>query len=134
VQCFKVISDNPEATLTRSTSASLVERLVRDNLDRIESFGTALLGLARETAVLAADPPGYREIAARWAFTAAEQRRLRRLLQRLAVLAPGAPLPPFASPGATGWGRDVLAALETRLSEIPIVIARPVGTPSDALR
>jgi len=134
VQCFKVISDNPEATLTRATSASLVERLIRENLNRIESFGTALLGLAREAAAPAADPPGYREIVSRWPFTVAEQRRLRRLLQRLAVLAPGSPLPLLASPAAAGWGRDVLSLLETRLAEIPIVIARLVGTPSDALR
>lgn len=129
VQCFKVISDNPEATLTRSTSSSLVERLIRDNLDQIERFGNALLDLARDAAVLAADPPGYREILARWPFTVTEQRRLRRLLQRLAALAPGAPLPVFP-----GSGREILAALETRLSEIPILIGRPAGTPSHAVR
>jgi hypothetical protein len=133
VQCFKIISDNPEVTLERSPSSSFVERLIRDNLDRIESFGNALLGLARELAALAADPPGYREILARWPFTLAEQRRLRRLLERLAVLAPLAD--PRASLGpAAKRGRDVLSALETRLSEIPIVIARPAGIPSDAVR
>lgn len=135
VQCFKVISDNPEATLMRATSSSLVERLIRDNLDRIESFGTALVGLAREGAALAADPPGYREILARCPFTTTEQRRLRRLLQRLAALRPGAPLPlPPALGVPAERGRDVLTALETRLSEIPIAIGRPVGTPTDAVR
>ena len=135
VQCFKVVSDNPEATLARSPSASLVERLIRDNLDRVESFGDALLGLAREVAALAADPPGYRELLARCPFTLAEQRRLRRLLQRLAVLAPAGALAPLLPPGAAaGRGRDVLKALETRLSEIPVVLARPVGIPSDAVR
>ena len=133
VQCFKVISDNPEATLERSPSASFVERLIRGNLDRIESFGGALLGLAREASAWAADPPGYREILARWPFTLAEQRRLRRLLERLAALAPD--IDPRASLGPTAErGRDILAALATRLSEIPIVLARPVGTPSDAVR
>jgi adenosylhomocysteine nucleosidase len=130
VHCFRVVSDNPEATLTRATSSSLVERLVRDNLEKIDSFGTALVGLARELAAVAADPPGYRETLARRPFTATEQRRLRRLLQSLAALAPGAALPalPMSSAG------DILTALETRLAEIPIVIGRPVGTPSHALR
>ncbi|HEV7515523.1 MAG TPA: hypothetical protein VGR07_04415 [Thermoanaerobaculia bacterium] len=132
VQCFKVISDNPEVTLERSPSASFVERLIRDNLDRIESFGSALLGLASEAAAWAADPPGYREILSRWPFTLAEERRLRRLLQRLAALAPLGDIK--ASLKTAERGRDVLAALETRLFEIPIVIARPVGSPSDAVR
>jgi len=58
VQCFRVISDNPEATLERSPSASFVERLIRENLDRIESFAEALLSLAREAALFSS----YREI------------------------------------------------------------------------
>src|SRR5262249_24428731 len=132
VQCFKVVSDNPEATLTRASSASLVDPLIRNTLDPIERFATALLDLARAVAGSAADPPGYREILSRWPFTALEQRRLRRLLQRLDARAPGLPLPPLGA--AAGRGRDVLAGLETRLAEIPIVIARPAGTPSDAVR
>jgi hypothetical protein len=58
VQSFKVISDNPESTLERSPSASFVERLIRENLDRIESFANALLSLAREAATFSS----YREI------------------------------------------------------------------------
>ena len=134
VQSFKMISDNPEATLERSPSATFVEALVRENLDRIESFASALLGLARETAALAADPPGYREILARFPFTLAEQQRLRRLLRRLAVLDPGSDPRDRLGSDPIERGRDVLVRLETRLSEIPIVIARPAGTPSDAVR
>lgn len=133
VQSFKVISDNPEATLERSPSASFVEKLIRDNLEKIDAFAGALLGLARELAALAADPPGYRDLLARCPFTLAEERRLRRLLQRLAVLAPLDPLPTLPNTRAAERGRDVLAALETRLSEIPIEIARTVET-SHAVR
>jgi nucleoside phosphorylase len=136
VHSFRVISDNPEATLARAPSASFVEGLIRQNLDPIESFGTALLALARELFVLAADPPGYREILARWPFSLAEQRRLRRLLQRLAVLAPGdavLPLTPPDRPGPPERGRDILWALEARLAEIPIAIG-PAGAPSHAVR
>ena len=58
VQSYKVISDNPEATLERSPSSSFVERLIREHLDRIESFADALLSLAREAATFSS----YREI------------------------------------------------------------------------
>jgi adenosylhomocysteine nucleosidase len=141
VQCFKVISDNPESTLERSPSASFVEGLIRENLDPIESFGETLLGLAREMAALTADPPGYREILARQPLPPTEQPRLRRLLQRLAVLAgPEAAEKAaqhaalsVASPEVERW-EDVLAALETRLAAIPIEITRSAGALSDAVR
>jgi hypothetical protein len=132
VQCFKVISDNPEVTLERSPSTAFIEGLIRDHLDSIESFGDTLLGLAREVATLAADPPGYRQILARQPFPVAEQAVLRRLLQRLAVLA--------GPEAALDWTRlgegheDIVAALVARLAEIPVEIARPPGSPADALR
>jgi adenosylhomocysteine nucleosidase len=137
VQCFKVISDNPEATLERSPSASFVEGLIRENLDPIESFGDTLLGLAREVAALAADPPGYREILARQPFSPGEQTRLRRLLQRLAVLAgPEAAAAAAAEVASHRASReeDVLMALETRLATVPIEIVRPTEASTDALR
>jgi hypothetical protein len=132
VQCFKVIADNPEATLERSPSASFVEGLIRENLDPIESFTGSLLGLAREVAALAADPPGYREILSRQAFSQEEEHRLRRLLQRLAVLAGFEVTLDIARKGAER-GTDLWGLLEARLAAIPIEIARPVGSLSNAV-
>jgi adenosylhomocysteine nucleosidase len=135
VQCFKVISDNPETTLVRAPVASRIETLIRRRLDAIDTLGRALLGLAREAALWTADPPGYRDLLSRGPYAVADQRRLRRLLQRLAAL---------GSPGAGETmalrGREVLAALEARLAAIPPRIVAPtpptpsMETAADALR
>ena len=126
VHCFKVISDNPDATLARRTSSAMIEKLIEQNLEEIAAFGQDLADLAREVAEIAADPPFYEEIVERWPFTAGQQRRLRRLLQRLAVLDPESSQNGAVLSGARE-GRDVLRLLETRLSEIPIRLPAPVG-------
>ncbi|HVS00250.1 MAG TPA: hypothetical protein VMW27_26720 [Thermoanaerobaculia bacterium] len=128
VHCFKVISDNPDATLSRRMSTSYVQSLVEQNLRPLQEFARGLAGLAREVAALNADPPGYAGLLGRWQFTVTEQRRLRRLLQRLAVLAPGE-LYGGAEPGAAREARDMLEVLETRISEIPIRLGAPAGAP-----
>lgn len=126
VHCFKVISDNPDTTLSRRTSSSTIEKLIEQSLEEIGAFGQDLADLAREVAEIAADPPLYEEIVERWPFTAGQQRRLRRLLQRLAVLDPEA-LGNGAALSGAREGRDVLRLLETRLSEIPIRLPAPAG-------
>jgi hypothetical protein len=128
VHCFRVISDNPEATLSRRMSASYVQGLIEQNLGKIEPFARGLAGLAREVEALAADPPGYREALARWRFAGTEPRRLRRLLQRLAVVAPGE-LYGGADPRGLGEAGEVLRALETRLSAIPVRLPAPAAPP-----
>ena len=50
VHCFKVISDNPDATLARRTSGAAVTELIAGNLDGIETFAAGLAGLARDLA------------------------------------------------------------------------------------
>jgi len=132
VHAFAVISDNPEANVSGPPSAPFVEELVARHLDAIESFGRGLGELALEAAALAADPPGYREIVARSLFGLTEQRRLRRLLQRLAVLAPGEPLPPAAG-GSAAPARDVLRHLEVRLSRLPLELAPPTEAAIDVV-
>lgn len=127
VHCFKVISDNPDATLSRRMSASFVQSLVEQNLRPLQEFARGLAGLAREVealAALSADAPGYAGLLSRWQFTIAEQRRLRRLLQRLAVLAPDE-LYGGAELGAAREAREVLQILEARLAEIPIRLGPP---------
>lgn len=126
VHCFKVISDNPDATLSRRMSSATIEKLIGQNLEEIGAFGQDLADLAREVVEIAADPPLYEEIVERWPFTAGQQRRLRRLLQRLVVLAPEA-LGNGALLSGAREGRDVLRLLETRLSEIPIRLPAPAG-------
>lgn len=57
VHVYKVVSDNPDATLSRRMSARAVEALIARNLDRIEVFARGLAELARELETLAAIPP-----------------------------------------------------------------------------
>ena len=130
VHCYKIVSDNPDATLSRRMSGAAVEDLVASNLEEIAAFAGDLAGLARHLAGLLADPPEYREILARWEFPGPQRRRLRRLLQRLAVLDPG-------GPPALDGARDapeVLEFLESRLAAIPIRIPVLAGGPSHDLR
>jgi adenosylhomocysteine nucleosidase len=132
VHCYKVISDNPDATLSRRMSSAGVEDLIQRNLDAIEGFARSLTDLALEMELLSADPPGYRGLLEHWQLNASQQRRLRRLLQRLAVLDPERARTGFDLAGARE-GRDVLRILETRLSEIPIQLPVPGGIHSDAV-
>jgi adenosylhomocysteine nucleosidase len=56
VHAYKVISDNPDATLSRRVSSSDVEELIAANLEPIATFARGLAGLGRELAALAALP------------------------------------------------------------------------------
>jgi nucleoside phosphorylase len=127
VHALKVVSDNPEATLSRRKSSSFVQELIERNLPEIESFAHGLAALARDLAVLATDPPGYAEALASCRFTVAEQRRLRRLLQRLAVLAPSEPATDVVGAARPVEARDVLRLLEERLAALPVLLPEPVG-------
>jgi adenosylhomocysteine nucleosidase len=129
VHCFKVISDNPDATLSRRMSSSFIQSLIEQNLRPLQELARGLAGLARELETLASDPPGYSGLLSRWQLTVVEQRRLRRLLQRLAVLAPGE-LYGGAELGAAREAREVLQILEARLSEIPIRLGAPASAPA----
>ena len=136
VHCYKVISDNPDATLAHRRSSGAVESLIGRRLDEVEAFARGLADLGRELEALAADPPGYAAAGRRWPFTATQQRRLRRLLQRLAVLDPAGARALDALEGLAGArdGREVLRCLESHLSAIPIRLPAPGGLAADALR
>jgi hypothetical protein len=56
VHCYKVISDNPDATLSRRMSSAAVEELVAANAGKIETFARALADLARELQAILAHP------------------------------------------------------------------------------
>jgi hypothetical protein len=136
VHVYKVISDNPDATLSRRMSSRAVEALIASNLDRIEGFARGLADLARELEALAAEPPGYPEALERWSFSAVQQNRLRRLLRRLAALDPGSSRDPAYLEslfGGAGAEREVLRSLEARLAAIPIRLPPP-GAAADDLR
>jgi len=136
VHVYKVISDNPDATLSRRLSTRAVEAAIASNLDRIEIFARGLADLARELEALAAEPPGYLEALGRWSFTAAQQNRLRRLLRRLAALDPARSRDPACLESLFDGARaerEVLRALEARLAAIPIRLPPP-GAAADDLR
>ncbi len=56
VHCFKVVSDNPDATLSRRMSSAFLEHLIARNLGDLEVFARSLAALAQELATLAAIP------------------------------------------------------------------------------
>ncbi|HEY0514603.1 MAG TPA: hypothetical protein VGH73_22060 [Thermoanaerobaculia bacterium] len=137
VHCYKVISDNPDATLSRRMSGVAVEEMIAGNAGRIETFARDLAALARELAAIAADPPGYYDALGRWSFTAAQQSRLRRLLQRLAALDPASSRDAIYLEGLLAGARDerdVLRRLESRLAALPIRLPSPAGAAADDLR
>lgn len=125
VHCFKVVSDNPDTTLSRRMSASFFEGLIGENIEAISELSRGLADLAREVEALSSDPPGYAEALEHWHFSASQQRQLRRLLQRLAVLAPG-DLYGGVHLGGIAEAREVLRALDTRLAAIPIRLPEPM--------
>jgi adenosylhomocysteine nucleosidase len=50
VHCFKVVSDNADATLSRRMSSTFLEHLIARNLGDLETFARDLAGLAEELA------------------------------------------------------------------------------------
>lgn len=130
VHCFKVISDTPDTTLSRRMPAAYVLGLIGDNMEGIVAFARGLAALAREVEVLATDPPGYAEALERWPIPASELPRLRRLLRRLAALAPAELRDdPWAdlNPAALARPGDVIRALEERLASIPVRLPEPMA-------
>jgi hypothetical protein len=66
IQCYKVVSDNPDATLARRMSGPDVEVLIGRNAGKIETFARGLAGLARELEAIRAYPlPSLLEPASR---------------------------------------------------------------------
>ncbi|MFY9823426.1 MAG: hypothetical protein WAM82_18740 [Thermoanaerobaculia bacterium] len=56
VHCFKVVSDNADATLSRRMSSTFLEHLIARNLGDLEAFARDLAALAGELARLSAIP------------------------------------------------------------------------------
>ena len=56
VHCYKVVSDNPDATLARRVTGVDVEVLIGRNLGKIETFARGLDGLARELEAIREHP------------------------------------------------------------------------------
>jgi adenosylhomocysteine nucleosidase len=53
VHCYKVVSDNPDATLSRRMSSSSIEELIAGNLEAVEVFARGLADLAWEAESIA---------------------------------------------------------------------------------
>jgi adenosylhomocysteine nucleosidase len=52
VHCYKVVSDNPDATLSRRMSSASIEELIARNLENVEVFARDLADLAWEAEVI----------------------------------------------------------------------------------
>jgi hypothetical protein len=57
VHCYKVVSDNPDATLSRRMSSAAIADLIVRNLEKIEVFARDLVTLGRELEALTARVP-----------------------------------------------------------------------------
>ena len=53
VHCYKVVSDNPDATLSRRMSSASIEELIASNLEDVEVFARDLADLAWEAESIA---------------------------------------------------------------------------------
>jgi adenosylhomocysteine nucleosidase len=56
IHCYKVVSDNPDATLSRRVTGVDVEVLIGRNLGKIETLARGLAGLARELEAIREHP------------------------------------------------------------------------------
>ena len=114
VQSIKVISDNPHQSIA-SVNARFIEKLITNNLSKIEQFINRLSELSIEVKVLPASGSLPESWANRWSFSVTQGHRLRRLLQRWrALIDDGETLDSVLV--ACKDGAAVLTALEARLS------------------
>jgi nucleoside phosphorylase len=119
VQSIKIVSDNRESTLAAWTPASVREIVegrindVAEAAERFQEIGKDLEPLRREESESRALVSAYCE---RARFTASESRKLRRLLQRWAALAPEAERGNASGRNAS----EILEGLERRLDALAL--------------
>ncbi|MCH9647357.1 MAG: hypothetical protein K0U98_03900 [Deltaproteobacteria bacterium] len=88
VHCLKVVSDGPGDRLEQLTAAKITS-LLEAHGDTLGTLVTANEALAAELLSAHGVPAELSEILERWHFTVAQERQLRRLLQRWEVLSGG---------------------------------------------
>ena len=120
VHCLKVVSDNPQSTVS-SLDEKKISRLIEEQLDLVDEFTTPLQDLSAELASLRADPPYFAELLERWQFTVTQQHQLRDLLIRWQTLTPANPIPVDDLQNLKHRA-DVLVQLQNQLDQTTLVL------------
>jgi len=120
VHCLKVVSDNPQSTIS-SLDEKKISRLIEQQLYLVDEFTTTLQDLSAELASLRADPPYFADLLSHWQFTATQQHQLRDLLIRWQTLTPANPIT-VADLQNLRNRADVLIKLQQQLDETTLVL------------
>lgn len=118
VQCYKIISDNREASANEVTRGK-VHTLIGDHMGAITEMVRSLDTLAVDLANTAPKLADFDHFVERWHFTVAQEHELRSLLQQWAVRAPDVSVwdeQINRCPSA----RSLLAELKDRLNRMPV--------------
>lgn len=115
VQCFKVVSDNPQ-TPVRKIAANEASKLISDQMEHISSIIDALGQLQTEIDTPNQTPPFFNEIMALCKMTHSEQLLLREKLKRLFLLNPNHEMD-FSLFVKPHQSKNILFVLEKLISE-----------------
>ena len=131
VQSLKVISDHPGEPVA-DLNLQRIQDLIGNCIDEIDSLVKALQGLAGIMASTIPESYSLEPFVERWHFSVTQRHRLRRVLERWAVLEKGeSPLTsvPPDSPSA----RHTIEALENALLTKRLDLHAPVAPPCPKL-
>ena len=122
VQSFKVVSDNPREPSSR-LDADSIEALIEGQIETVGDLASRLEALAATLP----EGPDLEPFLERWRLSVTQQRRLSRLLTRLAALSPQAQRHSFVAglvddleSGSTTSGGEVLRRLEELIESLPV--------------
>ncbi|MFQ5938263.1 MAG: hypothetical protein ACE5LB_17815, partial [Acidiferrobacterales bacterium] len=121
VHSLKVVSDNATSP-ARAVTAETASELVQGKLGVIETVVRELAGISEQLTEVGADPAQLRRFLDRWHFSVSQRHRLRELLRRWQLVAPG----------HDAWSQEietlrtaqqVLALLDRQLQARPIKLS-----------
>lgn len=115
VHCLKVVSDGPEAPVTKLNRGRIAE-LVQNAVEPARELVLRLRPALDEVRAAEDAPPDYERLVASRHFTVSDRVNLKRQLRRRAALAPAEPLPEAVETAARG--KQANRALETWLDGI----------------
>lgn len=119
VQCFKIISDNLNAS-SRQVSGAIVRKLVAQNLNLIDLIVNELSNLSARLSAREQESEEIDLFIDRWHFTMTQSYQLSRLLHRLKTLQPEEKW--FSQVSQCSKSKEVLTFLERRISDLPVYL------------
>lgn len=115
VQCFKVVSDNPDTPASNITAASCT-CLIEAQLDNINRLVTGLEDMALDYNGWHQPHPELKRLTEHWHFTVSEHHQLKQLVRRWSALSPGKQIW-NKKLGASSTASDVLRSIEDSLKK-----------------